>query len=133
MLSEFEIQTKNEQEVIDITSKVGSIVRSSKIENGICLVYVLHSTAGIIINENDDKRVCEDIINKLEELIPKKGNYKHDVVDSNAHAHIKASIIGPSEMIIIKENKLVLGTWQQIGFVEFDGPKKRRVLIKIVE
>ena len=133
MLKEFKIKTNKKQEIIDITSEIKKIISDSKIERGICIVYVPHATAGILINENYDKSVCEDIINKLEELSPERGNYKHDCIDENAHSHIKASLIGPSETILIGNRKLLLGTWQGIGLAEFDDPKTRRVLVKVIE
>ena len=131
MLKEFKIKTSKKQELIDITEEIKKII--SDVEEGICLVYTPHATAGILINENYDEKVCEDIINKLEELIPEKGNYKHDCVDDNAHAHIKSAIIGPSETIIIKDGKLLLGTWQGIALVEFDGPRIRKIYVKIIK
>lgn len=133
MLKQIKVITRKKQELIDITGKLKEIVKESKIENGICVVYVAHATAGILINENYDPAVCGDIINKLEELIPSKGNYKHNCIDNNAHAHIKASLIGPSETIIIKNNELALGTWQGIAFAEFDGPRQRTIFVKIIE
>lgn len=133
MLKDFKINTKSKQELIDITDKIKEIVENSGIEKGICVVYVPHATAGILINENCDKYVCEDIINRLEELIPESGKYEHDKIDNNAHSHIKASLIGPSETIIIKDSELMLGKWQGIGFMELDGPRERRVIVKIIE
>lgn len=132
MLKQFKIKTIKEQELIDITSKIKEIIKELKIKQGICIVYVPHATAGILINENYDEKVCNDIINNLETQIPKKGNYKHDCIDNNAHAHIKSAIIGPSETIIIENGKLVLGTWQRIALAEFDGPKNRTVFVKVV-
>lgn len=132
MLKEFKINTKEKQELVDITDKVKEIVGESKIEKGICIIYVPHATAGILINENYDKYVCEDIINKLEELVPESDKYEHDKIDNNAHSHIKASLIGPSETIIIKDGKLVLGTWQGIALAEFDGPRTRTIFVKLV-
>src|SRR6056297_1846969 len=105
MLKEFEISTKKEQELIDITDKVKSIIS----ESGICIVYVPHATAGIIVNENYDPSVCNDIIKQLNEFIPKHNNYEHDKIDNNANSHIKSSIIGPSETIILEDGKLKLG------------------------
>jgi secondary thiamine-phosphate synthase enzyme len=133
MLKEIQISTHKSQEIIDITQQVAKIVNDSGIKDGICLVYTPHATAGILINENYDKGVCDDIINQLEKLVPTKANYKHDCVDNNAHAHIKASLIGPNETIIIKDGELALGTWQGLALAEFDGPRKRKVLIKILK
>jgi len=134
MLKEFEISTKKEQELIDITDKVKSIISESRIESGICIVYVPHATAGIIVNENYDPSVCNDIIKQLNEFIPKHNNYEHDKIDNNANSHIKSSIIGPSETIILEDGKLKLGRWQGIALAEFDGPRtKRKIYIKIIK
>jgi len=133
MLKEFEIATSKSQELIDITEKVKKIVKDSEIKEGICLVYTPHATAGILINENYDTFVCEDITKKLNDIIPLHDGYKHDKIDNNAHAHIKAALIGPSETIIIKDAELLLGTWQGIGFLELDGPRKRKVFVKIIK
>lgn len=133
MIKEFRILTNKKQELIDITDKIKEIVKDSGVKNGICIIYVPHATAGILINENYDNSVCNDIINKLEEIAPSTGTYEHDKIDDNAHSHIKASIIGPSETTIIQNNKLVLGTWQGIALAEFDGPKTRTILVKIIE
>jgi len=133
MLKEFKISTSKKQELIDITVEVRQIIKNSRVEKGMCVVYVPHATAGILVNENYDNSVCNDIINKLEEIAPSTGRYEHDKIDDNAHSHIKASLIGPSETLIIEEGKLILGTWQGIALVEFDGPKTRTVLVKIIQ
>ena len=133
MLKEFKISTSEKQELIDITEEVRQIIKNSRVEKGICIVYVPHTTAGILINENYDASVCNDIINKLEEIAPSTNRYEHDKIDDNAHSHIKASIIGPSETIIIQNSELVLGTWQSCALAEFDGPKTRTVLVKIIK
>jgi len=133
MLKDFKINTKAKQELVDITGKIKEIVERSAIKEGICIIYVPHATAGILINENYDRYVCEDIINKLEELIPESDKYEHDKIDNNAHSHIKASLIGPSETIIIKDSELMLGKWQGIALAEFDGPKTRSVFVKVIE
>ena len=133
MLQEFKVSTTKKQELIDITEKVRQIIKNSRVERGMCLVYVPHATAGIIVNENYDPSVCNDIINQLEKIAPLTGSYEHDKIDDNAHSHIKASIIGPSETLIIEDEELILGTWQGIALAEFDGPRTRTVLIKIIE
>ena len=133
MLKEFKISTSEKQELIDITEEVRQIIKNSRVEKGICIVYVPHATAGILVNENYDNSVCNDIINKLEEIAPSTNRYEHDKIDDNAHSHIKASIIGPSETIIIQNSELVLGTWQNCALAEFDGPKTRTVLVKIIK
>ena len=133
MLKEFRISTNKKQELIDITDRIKKIVKDSGVKNGICIIYVPHATAGILINENYDASVCNDIIDKLEQIAPQRDVYEHNRIDDNAHSHIKASIIGSSETTIIQNNELVLGTWQGIALAEFDGPKTRTVLVKIIE
>ena len=129
----FEIKSQKENDIINITDKVSAIVEKSGVNAGICTVYVPHATAAIIINENWDISVCKDILKTLDQLIPKRNNYEHDKIDGNSASHIKASILGPSETIIIKAGKLQLGTWQGIALIELDGPKERKVFVKIIE
>jgi len=124
------IRTTRREEMVEITSEVGSIVRKSKVSNGICVVFVPHTTASITINENADPSVKKDIINYLSKLIPEGLNYSH--LEGNADAHIKSSIMGQSRTIIIENGKLVLGTWQGIFFVEFDGPRTREVYVEVI-
>jgi len=118
--------------MVGITDRVKEFVEKSKIKRGICVVYTPHATCGIIINENYDESVCSDILNKLEQIAPENGNYEHDKIDNNAHSHIKASIIGPNETIIIENGKLLLGTWQGIALAEFDGARDRIVFVKMI-
>jgi len=126
------ISTKTHNELIDITKEIEKIVSESKVKQGFCNVFTVHTTAAILINENYDINIREDIINALNKIIPEHDNYKHDQIDNNAASHIKAAIIGPSETIPIKDNKLALGTWQSIAFCEFDGPRNnRRIIITI--
>jgi len=127
---ELKIQTKNREEIIDLTQQVTDIIRQSKIKEGICYIFVPHATAAITINENYDPAVCEDFLNALRKIAP-KGIWKHDKVDGNADSHIKAAIIGPSESIPIKNSRLCLGKWQGIMFCEFDGPRERKIIIEI--
>lgn len=115
--------------MIDITIKVQEAVFKSKILDGICSVFVPHTTAGITINENADPDVVHDILYKLDKIMPQNDNYRH--FEGNSAAHLKASIFGFCQQIIVENGKLVLGTWQGIYFCEFDGPRKRNVLIKI--
>ncbi|MCD6576170.1 MAG: YjbQ family protein [Nanoarchaeota archaeon] len=128
---EITLPTSKKYELIDITEKVARFVKD--IKDGICLVYTPHATAGIIINENWDESVQDDFINLLNKLIP-EGKWKHDKIDGNGAAHLKASIVGPSEMIPVKDGKLQLGRWQNIFFCEFDGPRKeRKIIVKVVK
>ena len=125
------IQTTKKQEMIDLTIKIGEILKKSKIKNGLLNIYTPHSTAAVIINENHDPNICKDILNSLNKLIP-EGVWLHDKIDNNAAAHIKASILGPSETIPIREGKLQLGIWQSPMLVELDGPKERTIIITMI-
>ncbi len=123
-------KTNNKLEIIDITREVEEIVRESKIKNGSCLVFIPHATAGVILNENE-KGLREDYLNWLKEFFPKK-DWKHNKIDDNAEAHLMSAFIGQSVLIPINNNELVRGTWQNILFLEFDGPRNtRKVFIKI--
>ena len=130
-MQEFTFSTTRKQEIIDVTENVKKIVEQSGLSEGACLVYVPHSTAAIIINENWDPSVCEDVLSSLSRMVPKNAGYKHDKVDENAAAHVKSAILGPSETIAFVDKKLVLGRWQAIMFCEFDGPRKRRVIVQL--
>lgn len=114
--------------MVDITASVQKRVSEAKVSDGICVVYVPHTTAGITINEGADPAVCTDIIRKLNELVPPNDRYRH--MEGNADSHIKASIIGSSVTVLVENGRLVLGTWQKIFFCEFDGPRSRRVYVK---
>jgi secondary thiamine-phosphate synthase enzyme len=127
---EFVLKTVRRSQIIDITAQVAEIVRQSAVQDGICCVYTPHTTAAITINENDDPNVCDDILEALAKLIP-EGVWRHDRIDNNGAAHIKASLIGPSEAIPVQEGKLMLGRWQAVMFVELDGPRERRVLVEV--
>ncbi|WP_028950626.1 secondary thiamine-phosphate synthase enzyme YjbQ [Sulfurihydrogenibium subterraneum] len=131
MLYRISIKTSSHTDFIDITSKVREIVRQSKVEEGLCVIYVPHTTAGVFINENADPDVVYDVKNHLEKLVPWINNYKH--LEGNAAAHIKSILTGNSISIIIDKGDLLLGTWQGIFFAEFDGPRSRNVFIKIIE
>lgn len=125
MIHEIEISSTKRNELIDITNRISKIIKE-KLE-GVVTVYVPHTTAGITINENYDPDVKHDILMKLEKLIPEHEGYQH--VEGNSDAHIKASLMGSSVNIIVKKGQLLLGTWQGIFFCEFDGPRKRKVLV----
>ena len=130
-MQSIKIKTTKNQEILDITSEVKNIVKKSKVKDGLCCVYAKHATAAIIINENYDPGVCDDILATLDKLVPLHSDYKHDTIDNNAHAHIKSTILGSSQVIPVKNNELMLGRWQGIAIVEFDGPRDREILIKI--
>jgi secondary thiamine-phosphate synthase enzyme len=130
MVKNINIKTKTRTEFVDITSEVQRLVDESKIKDGICYVYVPHTTAGVTINEGADPSVTKDIQTMLSKLIPHISDYSH--IEGNSDAHIKASLIGASEEIIIEGGRLLLGTWQSIFFCEFDGPRQRRAMVKII-
>jgi len=125
------ISTSKRQELIDITNKVAAIVKKSKVKEGLCTVFAMHATAAVIINENADPNICLDLIDSLNELIP-RGKWRHDKLDGNADAHIKSSILGPSETIPIKNSQLQLGTWQAIMLADFDGPRSRKIIVHVI-
>jgi secondary thiamine-phosphate synthase enzyme len=115
--------------MIDITDEIRSVVKEENITEGSVIVYVPHTTAGVTINEGADPDVQQDIIEKLEKLIPKEASYHHS--EGNSDAHIKASLLGSSVTIIIRKKDLVLGTWQHIFFYEGDGPRHRTVYVAV--
>ena len=124
------IKTDSRVDFQDITSKVRELVASSGIESGVCYVLVPHTTAGVTVNEHADPSVVEDIAAQLEVMVPRHSNYRH--MEGNAPAHIKASLVGNSEVLLVDGGKLLLGTWQGVFFCEFDGPRNRTVLVKII-
>lgn len=125
------IKTRKRLDAIDITDSVLNFVKESNVKDGVILIYVPHTTAGLTINENADPSVIEDILNKLSELVPRSSNYRH--IEGNADSHIKSSIFGVSHQLIIENGKVLLGTWQGIFFLEFDGPRERKVYLKILK
>lgn len=129
MFFTYEVQTRVREEIIDITHLVAETVRQSRIREGICIVYVPHTTAGITINEHADPDVVADIQAALEEIVPRI-SYRHK--EGNSPAHVKASLMNNSQTIIINNGALVMGTWQGVYFCEFDGPRRRKVHIKVV-
>ena len=130
MLKTITIHTHKRTEMLDITSKIQQVLQGSDKKQGLCCIFVPHTTAGITINENADPSVLEDILQELEKVIPFNDNYHH--LEGNSAAHIKSSLVGSSISVIIENGQLKLGTWQGICFSEFDGPRTREVWIKIV-
>lgn len=131
MLIKLEINTNNRTEFVDITSKISNVVAQSGIKEGLCVVYVPHTTCGLTINEHADPSVVEDIIAHTSRLVPDSEKYRH--LEGNSDAHIKASLFGSSVSIIVSDGGLLLGTWQGIFLCEFDGPRRRSVYVKVVE
>ncbi|HZY31584.1 MAG TPA: secondary thiamine-phosphate synthase enzyme YjbQ [Candidatus Methylomirabilis sp.] len=130
MVEEFSVRTKRKFQVIDITENVREIVERAAAREGLCCVFVPHSTAAVTVNENADPNIGEDLQEALAKLIP-EGVWRHDRVDDNAAAHIKAAIIGPSETVPLRNGTLLLGTWQSLMLVEFDGPRERKVFVQL--
>jgi len=123
------VSTRRREELVDITSSIEDAVRKAGIPSGLCVLYCPHTTAAITVNEGADPSVAEDMVMGLQRLIPGDWNFSH--MEGNSDAHIKASLIGPSETVILDDGKLVLGTWQRIFFCEFDGPRKRVFFVKV--
>lgn len=123
------IKTQAKQEIVDVTDRVQKALRELHTANGVCVLFVPHTTAAITINENADPAVKEDILMLLGKLAPAGPHYQH--AEGNAHAHIKASLMGHSVSIPLEKGKLQLGTWQGLLFCEFDGPRTRELWIKV--
>ncbi len=128
MVRYINVKSKSRIEFIDVTEMVQGVVSEAGIKDGICCLYVPHTTAGITINEGADPSVQRDIQNTLNRLVPQDINYFHR--EGNADAHIKSTLVGASVNVIIDEGKLLLGTWQSVFFCEFDGPRHRRIAVK---
>ena len=124
------VKTHDRVEMLDITNKVRDVVASSGVKEGVCVVYVPHTTAGVTINESADPDVAVDIKDALNRVIPFSAGYHH--AEGNSAAHIKSSMVGASEHIIVTKGGLNLGTWQGIFFCEFDGPRSRKVHVKVI-
>jgi secondary thiamine-phosphate synthase enzyme len=130
MLKRLEVKTTSRMQLVDITSSIKSVLKSDEVLSGVVIVYVPHTTCGVTINENADPAVKDDILSALEKLVPLSAGYRH--LEGNSDAHIKASLMGSSVMVFVESGALVLGTWQGVYLAEFDGPRKRSVLLKII-
>jgi secondary thiamine-phosphate synthase enzyme len=124
-----QVTTRSRNEMKDITGDVQQEVSSAGARDGLCTVYVPHTTAGVTINEGADPAVCEDILRKLEDLVPPNAGYRH--MEGNADSHVKASLMGSSVSVLVENGRLVLGTWQKIFFCEFDGPRTRKAYVSV--
>ena len=129
MFKTLNIKSKAKTEFIDITDDIQEAIKESGLKSGICYIYVPHTTAGVTINEGADPSVKRDILATLNRLIPFEGDYQH--MEGNSAAHIKSTLVGVSQFVVIEEGKALLGTWQSVYFCEFDGPRHRRVIVKI--
>ena len=127
---EITIKTKSRIEIVDITSEVEELVEKSGVDEGISLVYTKHTTTALVINEAESG-LLDDILYIIQKIVP-PNSYKHDRIDNNADAHLRATLLGNSVVIPVLNKKLELGTWQRILFIELDGPRTRKVLVKVV-
>jgi len=131
MIRQLRVKTNSKTELVDITQGVQRLVTESGIRTGLCYVYVPHTTSGVTINENTDPNVGRDILKELNKVIPFDDNYGHH--EGNSAAHIKSTIVGVSKAVLVDEGRLALGTWQSIFYCEFDGPRDRRVFVKVMK
>ncbi len=130
MMEKLSVKSGERNVFIDITARIQQVITESKTKSGTVICFVPHTTAAITINENADPDVCRDLLDKLEREIPQDEGYQH--AEGNSDAHLKASLFGFSETILIEDGRLVLGTWQGIYFCEFDGPRSRHLLVKVI-
>ncbi len=126
-MESFSVRTSARTEFVDITSRVQDAVAATGVEDGVCTVFVPHTTAGVTINENADPSVTRDILKELNKIVPFENDYTH--MEGNSAAHIKSSLVGCSSTVIVRSGRLALGTWQGIYFCEFDGPRSRQVWV----
>ena len=130
-IQEVTVRTALNVQMVNIDREVNSAIKKSGVENGICVLFVPHTTAGITINENADPDVVRDIVMEINKIVPFNDNYQH--MEGNSAGHLKSSLFGPSLSLIVNNGQVVFGTWQSIYFCEFDGPRTRKVLVKIIE
>lgn len=132
MIKSFDVQTKEKAQLIDVTAKVEAMVRHSGVENGVAVVFVPHTTAGVTIQENADPDVQRDLLAALAHAAPEElpGGYRHS--EGNSPAHVKTTLVGSSASVLVEGGELVLGTWQGVYLCEFDGPRTRRVLVRVL-
>ena len=129
--TKFNIKTTAHTQMLDITREVQNAVTQSGVRDGLCTVFIPHTTAAVTINENADPDVVRDFTTEINKIVPWEDGYHH--IEGNSAAHLKASMIGFSEQIIVEDGRLVLGTWQGIYFCEYDGPRTRKVYVKVQE
>lgn len=129
MIHEVAIQTSGRQQLVDITKDVRDAVTASGVTDGVCHIFVPHTTAAVTINEKADPMVARDIEATLERIVPPNWGYRHS--EGNSDAHVKSTLVGVSEHVIVRNGEPVLGTWQALFFCEFDGPRSRRCFIRV--
>ncbi len=130
MIHTFQVRSSQRTDFIDVTHSVQEAVEKSGVREGVCIVYIPHTTAAVTINENADPSVIQDMTTALNRIVPFEDRYRH--LEGNSAAHIKSSLVGCSETLLVESGELVLGTWQGIFFCEFDGPRSRKVYVKLV-
>ncbi len=130
MIERLHVRTSAKTDLVDITGSIQGVVQRMGVKDGFCFVFVPHTTAAVTINENADPSVPRDILMELNKIVPFQDQYQH--MEGNSAAHIKASLVGFSQMVFVESGRLVLGTWQGIFFCEFDGPRSREVYVKVV-
>jgi len=130
-VSQFTVRTTTHTQMLDITAQVRRAVADSGVQNGLCVVYIPHTTAAVTVNENADPDVQTDFMKEINKIVPWEDGYYH--AEGNSAAHLKASMMGFSETLIVDGGKLLLGTWQGIYFLEYDGPRTRKVHVKVME
>jgi secondary thiamine-phosphate synthase enzyme len=130
MLHEMSVRTRRRNELIDITTEIRAIVGRSGIKDGLCHLFVPHTTAAITINERADPDVRLDIEEALSKMVPEKGGFRH--AEGNSDAHVKSTLVGVSTFLPVKDGDLVLGAWQAVFFCEFDGPRTRRCFVRVL-
>ena len=130
MIERFQLKSSGKTELIDITGSVQRAVQRTGVTDGLCFIFVPHTTAAVTINENADPSVAKDIVMELNKRVPFQDRYQHQ--EGNSAAHIKASLVGFSQMVFVESGRLVLGTWQGIFFCEFDGPRNRDVYVRVL-
>ena len=129
-MTTFTVDSHQRVELIDITAKVRAAIRSSGIAEGLAVVYTPHTTAAVTINENADPNVASDLVTALNQMVPFDNRYRH--AEGNSAAHVKSSLVGVSEALIVQDGTPLLGTWQGVYFCEFDGPRRRQVYVRVV-
>lgn len=130
-LKEISLQTRERTEFVKLDREIGQFIADSGVASGVCHVFVPHTTAGVMINEGADPSVARDIGAKLAELVPREGPYAHADAERNADSHIKATLVGSSVVVLVNGGEPMLGRWQSVFFCEFDGPRKRQVLLRV--
>lgn len=130
MRFQLEVSTRSRAELVDITEKVQDCIRQSGVQEGICVIVVPHTTAGLTVNENWDLSVKADLLATLDRLVPWQAGYQH--MEGNAAAHIKTSLLGSSHALLVQGAQLLLGTWQGVFLAEFDGPRRRQVVVRVI-